>query len=191
MKRQGDRRSVRRGRCLLWFALIGGIAAVPEQAVAGVGGTVDCAAGCTSDRSCTFDGIENIALGNATLSINASCHLVVSNIGSSGQDGFSQVLLPSNSGEVVTLFAGSNFAQSQVGAKETMTVFADVPGGVYYTKTIENTGQGTLEIHPDFSPVGATLYTITVMDGNTVTGVFPNLPSPTFSVQQGDQEEIN
>jgi hypothetical protein len=123
--------------------------------------------------------------------VNGACDLVVSNIGSSGQDGFSQVSLPLHTGEVVTKFACPNFAQSQVGDQAIVTFHADVPGGIFYTMTVTNIGNNTMEMHPDFSPVGATLYTITVENGGTVNRVFRDLPSATFRTAQGDQEEIN
>ena len=179
------------GRRLLLCALMVGVAALPEGATAEPLGKEICASRCSSAQSCTFDGVTNVALGNARLSVNDACHLVVSNIGSTGEDGVAQILLPHRTGEIITHFACPNFSESQAGARETMTVYADVPGGIFYRTSIENIGKDTLEINPDFSPVGATLYTITVLDGATVTGVFKDLPSARFTVPQGDTEEIN
>jgi hypothetical protein len=179
-------------RSLLLLALIGGVAALPEPAMAKKPHRNEaCPSNCSSSQSCTFNGIRNIALGDAALSINDLCHMVVSGIGASGEDGFSQIFLPGVKGEVVTEFACPNFAESQPGATATFTVHADVPGGIFYRKTVENIGNGTLEIRPDFSPVGATLYTLTILDGDKVTAIFSDLPSATFSVPQGDQEEFN
>jgi hypothetical protein len=179
------------GRRLLLCALMVGFAAVPEAVNAGPLGKEICASKCSSAQSCTFDGVTNVALGDARLSVNDACHLVISNIGSTGQDGVAQVLLPSRTGEIITHFACPNFLESQPGARETMTVYADVPGGIFYRTSVENIGNDTLQINPDFSPVGATRYTITVLDGTTVTGVFKDLPSASFTTPQGDQEEIN
>lgn len=179
-------------RSVVLWALIGGVAVLPQQAVAKKPLRSEaCPSNCSSSQSCTFNGIRNVAMGEATLSINDLCHMVASGIGSSGKDGFSQVFNPGVTGEIVTEFACPNFAESQAGAMATYTCYADVPGGVFYRKTVENIGNDTLEIRPDFSPVGATLYTLTILDGDRVTGIFSNLPSAAFSVPQGDQEEFN
>lgn len=177
--------------CLFLCGLMGGVAAVPDLVMADPSVKQSCSSSCSSGTACTFDGVTNVALGGATLSVNDACHLVISNIGSSEQDGFSQVSLTSDSGEVVTEFACPNFSQSLPGDKETVTFYADVPGGIFYTATIENVGNATMEIRPDFSPIGATLYTMTVLNGSTVTRVFSDLPSATFRMRQGDQEEVN
>jgi len=191
MQRQKLKRSAPGRRHLLLWALMVGVAAVPEVVTADPLGKEICASKCSSAQSCTFDGVTNVALGDARLSVNDSCHLVVSNIGSTGEDGVSQILLPRHTGEIITHFACPNFSESQPGARETMTVYGDVPGGIFYRTSIENIGNDTLQIDPDFSPVGAKLYTITVLDGATVTGVFKDLPSASFTTPQGDQEEIN
>ena len=174
----------RRGFFLLLFALVGGLAAGPARSA------VSCGSSCSSGQSCTFDQVANAALGKATLSINDQCHMLVSNIGQGGEDGFSQ-LLPSPTGAVATELACPNFSQSKVGAQEIATCRASVPGGVFYTATVENIDGQNLEIRPDFSPIGAKLYTVTVLNGSTVTRVFTDLPSATFRMQEGDQEEVN
>jgi hypothetical protein len=180
-----------RWRALLFCALLVGMAAVPERLFAYAAVPSSSASTCSSRQSCVFDGISNAALGQATLSLNAAGHLLVSNIGSTGQDGFSQLALPSTAAEVVTHYACPNFAQSQTGDQEVVTFHANVPGGIFYKMTITNIGNNTMEMRPDFSPVGATLYTITVLNGGTVNRVIQNLSSATFTTAQGDQEEIN
>ncbi len=150
-----------------------------------------CDSTCSSAQSCTFDGVTNVAQGSAALEVNGSCDLLVSDIGTSGDDGVSQVSLPPHTTKVETHFACPNFSQSEAGDQEVVTVHADVPGGIFYRMTLENVGNGTMEIRPDFSPVGATLYTLTVLNGGTVNRVFTNLSSATFRMQQGDQEEFN
>jgi hypothetical protein len=183
MPMQGLHRSRPRWHGLLFGVLLVGSAAVPEPAFARVS--------CSSDQSCVVDGVSNAALGDATLSVSDAGNLLVGNIGTSGKDGVSQVALPAGTGEVVTMFACPNFAQSEVGDQEIVTFHADVPGGIFYTMTVTNIGNDTMEMRPDFSPVGATLYTITVLDKGVVNRVFRDLPSATFSTVQGDQEEIN
>lgn len=189
MQRKGSKSAARWVHLLLLCALLGGLGALPPGAGAAVR---DGDSYCASPLACTFAGIANVALGEATLSLNSSGHLIVSGIGSTGQDGVSQVSLPPRTGEVVTEFAGSNFGtSSQPGAMESVTVHADVPGGIYYRLDVENLGKGVIEARPDFSPVGATRYTLTVLNGNTVTGVFANLPSARFQTGECVQVEFN
>src|SRR5262245_61886374 len=102
MSSRGFERSKPGWRTQHWYVLLRGLIALAAPAVAAA---APCAASCSSGQSCTFNGIKNVALGQAKLAINDACHLVVSNIGASGEDGFSQVALPSHTGEVVTLFA--------------------------------------------------------------------------------------
>jgi hypothetical protein len=150
-----------------------------------------CEASCSSETSCTFDGVKNVALGNAKLGVNKACNLVVDGIGSSAEDGFSQVDLTSQAFEVATHTACPNFANSKKGDKEVVTFHADVPGGIFYTMTVENIGNRTLEMRPDFSPIGATLFTVTVLEGGRVNKEFRDLSSGTFRMAQSDTEEIN
>lgn len=176
---------------LLACALAGWAIVFPARAVAGPTPDATCASSCSSASSCTFDGVKNVALGQARLSVNSACHLVVDNIGSSAEDGFSQEALTSEAFEVATHLACPNFANSKQGDKEVVTFYADVPGGVFYTMTVENIGNRMMEMRPDFSAIGATLFTVTILnDGKTVREI-RDLPSGTFRMAQADQEEIN
>jgi len=164
---------------------------------------VTCTSSCSSSQNCTFDGIENVALGAATLQVDANCHLIVSNLGGSGQDGVSQINLPPNIEEVVTEFEESAFGPaSNPGDRQVVMCHANVPGGVFTTVTVENIGQTdivgrggqpheTIQVSSDFSSVGATVYTIIVMDGATVTGVFENLTSAVFQTSECTEVEFN
>lgn len=143
---------------------------------------------CTSAQRCIVDGILNRALGAASISGTLGCHLLVSGIGSSGLDGFAQDSLPANTQQIRTTFTGPNLGESELGARQVVTCLANVPGGVLGTIAVEDVGDSTIEILPDFSAVGATLYTVTVMEGSTVTGVFTDLANPT--VQTGDCVEV-
>jgi hypothetical protein len=169
-----------------YFAIL--VAVAPSGAFAAF---ASCSSSCPSQQACTFQGIANTALGSATLSINSSCNLVVDNIGPTGQDGVSQSSLPPNTNEVVSEILCPNFATSKQGDMAIMTVRANVPGGVFYTLSIKNIGNSMMEMRPDFSPVGATRYTVTVMNGASVAGVFSDLPSATFQMAQDDTEEVN
>ncbi len=151
-----------------------------------------CTSGCTSSSACQFNSISNVALGNATLSVDGQCHLIVGNIGSSGQDGVSQVSLPPSIHHVITTFEEPNFGtSSQPGDRENVTVYANVPGGIYYQLAVENIGNDTIQVRPDFSPVGATRYTVTVMNGNVVTNLLRDLPSAAFETGECVETEFN
>jgi hypothetical protein len=143
---------------------------------------------CSSSQRCVFDGILNRALGVATTSVTSSCHLLVVGIGSSGLDGFAQDSLPAGAQQIRTLFTGSNLGESLAGAREVVTFHADVPGGVFASMTVEDIGDSTIQITPDFSAIGATRYTVTVMNGAHVTGVFTDLPTAT--IQTGECVEV-
>jgi len=136
--------------------------------------------------------VSNVSLGNATLSVNAACRLVVGNLGATGQDGVSQVSLPANTHQVATGFVEPNFGpSSQIGDREDITVHANVPGGVYYRLTVENMGNDTVQVRPDFSPIGATLYTIMVFNGPSITSVVRHLANATMMTGECVQTEIN
>jgi hypothetical protein len=66
-----------------------------------------------SEETCLFDSLQNIPLGNATLSIDENCQLVVSNIGGSGRDGVVQSEL--GSVFMKTTLATPNFSGSMTG----------------------------------------------------------------------------
>lgn len=173
------------------IAMIVALLVTSVTRLADAAGFAPCTAGCSSPQSCTIDGMLNTSLGDATLSINDECHLTVNNIGPSGQDGFAQAALPARTREFVTTFDCPNFLESSADARENVIVYAEVPGGVFYRFEVENIGDGMMEMRPDFSPVGATRYTITVLNDGVVTGTFRDLSFATFRMALDDQEEIN
>jgi hypothetical protein len=123
------------------------------------------------------------------LHVDAACHLIVSNIGASGQDGVSQGPLPAGSRHVITNFTGTLFGVGSVlGDKQISTCHANVPGGILMRTRVENVGTQTIEIEHDMSAVGATLYTVVVLNGTTVTDVFTDLPNAIF--QTGGCTEV-
>jgi len=151
-----------------------------------------CNSGCSDPQNCSFGNVANVALGGALLQVNSACHLVVGNIGSSGLDGVAQVSLPPGTADVITRFTGPLFGpSSSSGDKETVTCHASVPGGVFYQVEVENIGGGVIEARPDFSFVGATLYTVTVLNHSSVVGVFPNLTSALFQTSECEEVEVN
>ncbi len=146
---------------------------------------------CSTSQSCVVDGIQYTALGNATLAINPAGHIVVSNIGVSGENGVALSALPSATRGFVANFGCPNFLDSAAGAIERVTVYADVPSGVLYRFTVENIGHEVMRMTPDFSSIGATRYSITILNDGVVTGTFNDLPSAIFQMAQDDQTEVN
>jgi len=150
--------------------------------------------GACSLRDCSFGGERHVALGQAELTRTLQGNLRVGHLGSSGQDGFALVAEP---GEFATFtqtgFACPNFLESKPGARQVMTVRADVPGGIFSRMTVENIGPPApgagdrMEIRSDFSFVGATTYTVTVLNGDTVVATFSDLPSATIQTDEDDQ----
>lgn len=71
-----------------------------------------CDSSC-SDGTCVFDGLVNVPIGAATLSVNEGCQLVIDGIGSGGGDGVEQVGLESIF--MATELLTPNFSLSIVG----------------------------------------------------------------------------
>lgn len=71
-----------------------------------------CDASCLGD-GCTFRGLQNSALGAATLSIDPSCRLLIQGIGGSGNDGVLQTGLASS--YMKTTLGTPNFSESILG----------------------------------------------------------------------------
>jgi hypothetical protein len=133
---------------------------------------------CSSTVVCEFDGIQNVALGQAQVSLNGACNLVISNIGSSGKDGVSQNPLPPDSQLMITGLACPNFLNSLAGTEMRVDMHADIPFSLFSTMTATNTDGNTLQIVADFSPAGATMYDVTLFDGGgAIVGQWNNLPS--------------
>ncbi len=142
---------------------------------------------CESDTQCVFFGIDNASLGAATLSLNEDCNLVISNIGSSGKDGVVQTGLSST--QMVTGLACPNFAASIEGTSALVNMIGDI--GLISTFTAENVNGQMVVAQGDFSPVGATSYTVQVMLGEQMIAEFPGLPKAIIQFPAVDLEEID
>jgi len=150
---------------------------------------------CSNGPGCVVGSLATIvahsSLGSATLARQEDGHLLISGIGTSGVDGMRMNLgtIPGLVNGLETQFAEPNFgATSETGARGVYTVQANVPGGTLCRVTVEDVGPGTLEVRPEIPAAGPTLYTVTVLDGSTVTGTFANLSSAT--IQTGDCQEV-
>lgn len=134
---------------------------------------------CMSPQECIFDGLMNLSLGNASLSITPApeCNLLVANIGSSGEDGATQDPLPPGTCEMATGLATPNFSLSQLGTAADIRMYGDVPGGLMSRLLIENIDNDNLRAQADISPVGVTLYAIQVYDGDQLVAQIDDQPN--------------
>jgi len=139
-------------------------------------------------ESVPYAGLTHTALGAATLNVISNT-LVVSNLGSSGNDGVQTALAPNTLGwqaqwepldpEPVVLPVGAAFAQKLIGTGGAVT------NGTLATMQLTKAGSGNYVMSADFSPLAATGATVLVYNGAdlvaqiTVTpsgpGVFTNL----------------
>ena len=150
--------------------------AFPQGAIRGQLALCDLGTGCDPVSGvCQLDGIDNLALGKATLVVSDDCGLVVDNIGSSQQDGVRQFPLPADTVQIVTGLAPPNFRESQVGARSVITMSADVPGDTFSALTIEKTGDNTVRTRADFSFIGATSFTVLLFNDGELIAEFNGL----------------
>ena len=113
-------------------------------------------------------GLPHTALGQAQLAI-VNSNLVVSNIGSSGEDG---VAIDLGESEGMFLGFGNSGALGQVGARIVMEAFGKLPGDPnthqsLSTLTYENMGS-TSELSVDFSPLGAATFRAKIYNNGTL-----------------------
>jgi hypothetical protein len=119
-----------------------------------------------------FFGFVNQPLGNAQLNVLGG-NLVVSNIGSSGQDGVRQIMPGSGTQAMQTNLGLPNFSMSSAGTKLFTTQIGVVDGisnQLFSSFSIENvpveTAPSILKLAADFSFVGATSYSIDLFNGS-------------------------
>jgi hypothetical protein len=131
-----------------------------------------------------YQGLTNTSLGNASLAVSGR-QLVVSNLGSSGQDGVS-VSLPSNlvgvqlscppSDGTNNLAVGAYFQSQVVG------MASGIANGVLGTVTVTKTGSTNYSIAADYSPIGASTYTLQAYLNGVLVGQEANQPGPLLAV---------
>jgi hypothetical protein len=116
-----------------------------------------------------FGGVLHSALGDAAVTV-VSNRLEVSNLGSSGQDGVS-IAMPSTSDWGAQWLDLDPNGHAPVGAylrEQIIGTGGGVVNGVLGTVQITKTGTGTCDVVPDFSPIGATTYTMQVYSGSVL-----------------------
>ncbi len=125
-----------------------------------------CLSSCAADGTCTFDGLLNTPLGDATLSINDQCQMVVQGIGGSGEDGVVQSDL--NSTVMSTSLATPNFSGSIIGSKATITQLGVVdgqPDKEVMVTTIVNFNGDDVKTIVDCSAIEVLGYTVEIYQG--------------------------
>lgn len=152
--------------------------------------------GCYSGARCVFDDLQNLAIGGARLALNGRGNLIISDIDGSGTMGVRQDPLPDDSQVMITGMACPNFLASAEGTKGVFVMYADVPGDVFSVLTVENIGPGAdgvdiMRAHGDFSPIGATSYTIQVYNGDELVADIGGLDDPTVIFPKDDIEEVD
>ncbi len=141
-------------------------------------------------QSLHFDGLLNSPSGQSTLSIDASDRLVVSNIGSSGQDGVS-VAIPCAFGASVAAELDLGTAGFVDFRTDVQLIGAPTPVPIALTVTADGSGAGTV-IRPDFSAVGSQTYDLRVMHQGQVVFELADCAGPTlmanFPIDQVPEE---
>jgi hypothetical protein len=129
----------------------------------------------------TFQGNQHFALGNVTLT-STNGQLLVDNFGSTSADAVEILLGRANGCEV----ASPSLPLPPPGSALTYSVFADVdgiPDRPAGAMTTQMNSDGNLQVMGDFSAVGATHFTVAVLNGNTLVARQTGLPSPSFTIQ--------
>jgi len=136
--------------------------------------------GSCSPPNCTLHGINNAPLGVATLSIDANCHLLVSNIGSNGFDGVVQNV--PNCVYMVTELVTPNFSASILGTRADITQIGTaggVTGRTISLTTIANVSGTLMRVDMDCSTVAVTAYSTEIYDaGSLVYAQNPTVDPP-------------
>jgi hypothetical protein len=132
-----------------------------------------------------FDGLQTTALGNATMDIDSSGHLIVSGIGTNNTDGIS-ILTGSDSGDsagTVSDLDVFNPDALPVGAGLSWSAL-DPTNLTLETLTLRRTAAGGA-MFADFTGLGATTASIALFSNNTLvayaSGIAPTNPLVTFT----------
>jgi hypothetical protein len=129
----------------------------------------------------TFQGNQHFALGNVTLT-PANGQLLVDNFGTGAGDAVEILLGRANGCEV----ASPSLPLPPPGSALTYSVFGDVdgiPDRPAGAMTTQMNADGNLQVMGDFSAIGATHFTVAVLNGNTLVARQTGLPSAAFTIQ--------
>jgi hypothetical protein len=127
----------------------------------------------------TFEGNQHFALGNATLTAGNGQLLVN---GTAAGDGVEILLGRVNGSEV----ASPSLPLPPPGSAQTYSVFGDVdgiPDRPAGAMTTQMNSDGNLQVMGDFSAIGATHFTVAVLNGDTLVARKTGLASASFTIQ--------
>jgi hypothetical protein len=128
-----------------------------------------------------FDGNQHFALGQAHLTRTATGVLMLENAGPSGNDGMEIALGRAGFCEVASpglpLPPPGSFCRYEYRAE--IDGIADRPAA---TLTMSVNAAGEMPFTGDMSPLGATRYSVLVLDGETQVGGVSNQPAATFTL---------
>jgi hypothetical protein len=128
-----------------------------------------------------FDGNQHFALGQARLSKTATGALMLDNVGPSGNDGMEITLGQAGFCEV----ASPSLPLPPPGSScryEYRAVLDGIADRTAATLTMSVNAAGEMPFTADMSPLGATRYSVLVLDGETQVGGVTNQPDATFTL---------
>ena len=150
-----------------------------------------CSASCSAGN-CTLDGIMNVPLGSGSLSIDASCHLLVSGIGPSGTDGVVQNGL--GSVYMVTTLVTPNFSGSILGTEADIRqvgTAGGVAGRELSLTKIQNVNGTTVRLEMDCAAIMVAAYATEIYDASgLVYAQAPTGDNPVLLFPRGDMEAM-
>jgi hypothetical protein len=128
--------------------------------------------------SLVYQGLTNTSLGNAAATAKTN-KIVVSNLGSSGQDGLA-IQLPDGPGGVIVHYEPVDASNSlPVGAylqEQVVGTSGGITNGVLGTVTSTKAATGSYILTADFSPIGAQTCTVQAYLRGVLVGQMNNLP---------------
>jgi len=143
----------------------------------------------TSNTQARFGNIVNNALGGARVQSVGQCVLMVTDIGSTNTDGV-RLVLPATTPFTFATLSCPNMQLSRQGSKVTMRA-VDATGAPIAITTSENIDGTNMQIDFDWSPVGATRYTVELFHRGGLVGRFAGLAQARVSHAAADSEEYN
>ena len=171
-------------RRLLILPVLIGAPLIASGAAAQQGGAT-CDASC-EDNQCIFQGLNNVALGNAELSIDEQCRLVVGNIGGSGRDGVVQRGLQTQ--YMKTTLATPNFSGSRLGTRAEIRQLAlvdGVPQETMLTRIVNFNGD-EVRHSIDCSAIRIARYTIEIYDADVLVKRIDTINPPLMTSPKED-----
>jgi hypothetical protein len=115
----------------------------------------------SENESLAYQGLTNTSLGNAAMA--ATTNLVITNLGSSGQDGVS-IAMPGGISPLETEWEPLDASNTlPVGAyiqEQVIGMANGITNGLLGTATMTKSGTANYSLSADFSPIGASKYTV-------------------------------